>query len=899
MKKMQLLLATLLLAFCATAFAQDVTTWDGKNKSLTFTAGDSTTYEYTATEKGYLYIYSDDQNINSNPLSLYLDGGLWTDGAFNEDAPIEDTGFYDSNGAGFYGRIKVFPGDVIRFSLKAVGEEGVTSRCTMKSILFALDMMNNQAGATWEDAIELPKGENVMLPVNLKSDYDYAPENFDNITYCKMTAEETGVASIYTTDYIVYYVETEKYGSEPLQRIVQSQETNDHEFIVEAGKEYIIVFGNTRPISARMKMITGRKGAHPIYPIEITETTTALDLVSGDNWYKIDINKFDKNNFMTLTTAAYAGSLEVLEDNRYMVLPEHKVNMAANSTLYRDLDVNQYNSTGYLYINLPATETMNEAATLVLREPKDGETCSLPVASIEGTTTFDAEARLNWFTYTCDKDAIVTITSTAGNLARQHNDCSSSNRLVENTFRMYKDETIMYAINATAAKEDATVTITCEDVVPGDYCDVPVDFTIGEDITFADRGDGVNNYRRFTAEKDGIVTITTTCETWIEYGWSFHAKNDCDAANLTFTYTDGRDMTTGATARTYHLTVTEGQSYILELTTFVNGGEDIVATTAYQTTGEGDLCSNPILITDITGSIAAKETVDSETWYGYQATASGFYTLDAEVGQGGNIVYKLGDCDAKETTVPGNSALENNYMLGLKQAKIYVEEGQLLLFRIKIKNAPAEGRNYHFTLTFNEAREGEMSAKAIALSLNQEVNLPYGEGAFATWYKYVIPAQTELVIDMTTGTFTQPTFYQEDATTALSAYKKEFTNTMVKNDANEMTGRNFVFPAQDTERTLYIMAPVFNDEAKMFIGGMTGIQGIEEHPMFSVYPNPAAGEFFVECATAGVLYVTSLNGTVVYKTAVQEGTNHVSLNGIARGMYLVTVGDTTVKLIVK
>ena len=77
-----------------------------------------------------------------------------------------------------------------------------------------------------------------------------------NATFCKFTAPSDGVASILTSEYLIYVLEEENIGSiENLFRSVsQDAATNDHEFIVRKGVDYIVVVPNIRPATLTFKM---------------------------------------------------------------------------------------------------------------------------------------------------------------------------------------------------------------------------------------------------------------------------------------------------------------------------------------------------------------------------------------------------------------------------------------------------------------------------------------------------------------------------------------------------------------------------------------------------------------------------------------------------------------------
>ena len=81
--------------------AATVTAWDGSNKSITLGRGGKQTYAYTATQKGRLYIYADNQDVNDKaPVTIW--GGWYSCGEYVADSPLQEAGTYE-NGVGVYG----------------------------------------------------------------------------------------------------------------------------------------------------------------------------------------------------------------------------------------------------------------------------------------------------------------------------------------------------------------------------------------------------------------------------------------------------------------------------------------------------------------------------------------------------------------------------------------------------------------------------------------------------------------------------------------------------------------------------------------------------------------------------------------------------------------------------
>ena len=84
---------------------------------------------------------------------------------------------------------------------------------------------------------------------------------------------------------------------------------------------------------------------------------------------------------------------------------------------------------------------------------------------------------------------------------------------------------------------------------------------------------------------------------------------------------------------------------------------------------------------------------------------------------------------------------------------------------------------------------------------------------YEQWYTYTIPASKDLTVILSaTKKFVSSSlsFYKEDKTTTMSAYKGDFTQTNITNEAEEIIGKTYTFAAADTDRTIYIKVSTVN-----------------------------------------------------------------------------------------
>jgi len=876
--------------------ASSVTSWDGKSKRLRMRADSLITFSYKATENGTLYVYSDDQAVTDN-MHVSIWGGWYHDGAYDADSPLQEAGSYE-NGVGIYAWIKVFAGDEIRFTLSTPEEaEGIMAILTLKSLFFGEEVK----GDTWETPITLMKDAKTALPVYRNYDSDYLGE-LSYATFCRFVAPSDGVASIFTSQYLIYYIEEELYGSteHPLQYATQDMTTDDHEFVVEKDKAYIVIVPNSRPTEVTMKMTSDRLGENCKAPIELKEFPAVLDLVKGNNYYRIDLGTIGEEYIMELGTAAgWKGTTTYLDNCDYEseeLLPA-TINGTAMSYTH---NLDPLFMGGELIINFNVTDVTSaaDAVTISLREPKESESFDKAMPIAIGENKFSGAARDYWFVYTADKDAELSV-ATTGTLKHMLYSRGSGNIINEyNVYRISEGQSIYFCVS-TAAEGTGSITLTEKAIVEGDYCDMPIVFSLGEDIVIKDRGDNVSNFRQFTAEKSGFAILETTSKNVIDNYWSIYFREDCDSKTISYVRSEKTDASGNVTARAYKIPVAAGSSYLIEIMAFANNGADVVFTTQFEEASEGAVCATAIEIEQLGDTIEISNKPETTVWHKYTADKSGFYTTYAKIGRGSNLRVKIGDCDADEINASDDSRYSNAYMAGYKKSKVYVEKGQTLYIGVTINSDPGDtdGTNYYIVPTFAEARPGERFADAIVVEPNKEYILTTGPEGYDTWYTYTLPAGKETTISISSAirNYSSLMFYADEKV-SLSAYKKDFVQTNIFNDDDVMIGKSYLFPILEAERVIYIKAPVATiaEPVKWRIhGDGTDIGELEGSFTVTVYPNPTDGAFFVNVPYAVsdvTMRVVDLAGVIQHESVLSEGATFIDLRGkLEPGTYLVVV----------
>lgn len=812
MKKFLYTLLILFSSINAIGYAQQeastITEWDGSNKRIMMRADSLITFSYKATENGTLYIYADNQNVTDN-VYVSIWGGWYHDGSYDADAPLQEAGAYE-NGVGVYGWIKVFAGDEIRFTLSTPEEtEGVMAIFTLKSIFFGESIK----GDTWESPIALTQNTKVTLPVYKNYDADYLGD-LGYATFCRFVAPNDGVASIYTSQYLIYYIEEELFGSldHPLKYVSQDMTTDDHEFVVEKDKAYIVIIPNSRPTNVTFKMTSDRLGENCKAPIELTEFPATLNLVKGNNFYHIDLSNIGDKYIMDMAVAdGWKGTITYLKNCDYESDELTPANINGTAVSYtHNLDPLHMGNQLIINVNVTDVANANNAITLNLREAQEGESFDNAQAIEVGANAFSGAARDYWFVYTADKAAEISVAST-GTIKHILYSRSSGNIINEyNVYRVNDGETLYICIAAKAG--DNTITLTENALVPGDYCDYPIEFNLGEDIVIKDRGDNISNYRQFTTEKSGFAILETTSKNVIDNYWSIYFRNECGGKTISYVRSETTDKTGNVTARAFKIPVTAGESYLVEIMSFTNGGADVIFTTRFEEASEGAVCATAIEIKQLGDTIDIDNTPESTVWHKYVADKAGFYTIYAKLGRGSNLKVKVGDCDAEEISGSNDNRYDNAYMAGYKMCKVYVEKEQTLYISTTINSDPGDtdGTNYYIVPTFAEARPGERFADAIAAEAGVAYTLSTGAEGYETWYVYTLPAgqETTITISSTSQKCYSSLIFYTDENTSLSSYKKDYTQTNINTEEGVLIGKTYLFATSDAARTIYIKAPI-------------------------------------------------------------------------------------------
>ena len=793
--------------------ASTVTEWDGSSKRLRMKPDSLITFSYKAAENGTFYIYADDQDVYDNvPVNIW--GGWYHDGAYDPDSPLQEAGPYE-NGVGVYGWIKVFAGDEIRFTLSTPKDAaGAMAIFSIKSLLYN----ESVKGDSWERPIALTQGTKTNLPVYRSYDPDYLAD-LSYATFCRFVAPSDGVASILTGEYLIYYIEEGLYGSidEPLKYASQDISTNDHEFVVKKDSAYIVIVPNSRPTDVTFKMNSSRPGENCKDPIELTGFPATLDLVKGNNFYRMDLAAIGEKQMMDLAVAAgWKGTITYLNNCDYEsdeLLPADIKGTAVN--YIHNLDPLYMGSELIINFNVTDVTTANDAVTLDLREPKEGESFGKAMPVKIGENAFSGTARDYWFVYTADKDAEISV-ATTGTLKHMLYSRDGGNIINEyNVYRLNEGQSIYLCIS-TATEGNHTVTLTEKAIEAGDYCDMPIVFNLGEDVVIKDRGDDVMNYRQFTAEKSGFAVFETTAKNVLEYYWTIYFRQECGGKAISYTREETTDAEGNITARSYKIPVSGGYSYIFEIMSFANDGADVIFTTRFEEANEGDVCATAVEIKALNDTIKLDYTFDAEKWYKLTAEKSGFYLVNAKLGQAANMKTKVGDCDAAETNAGNDNSQPNAYMGGYKAAKVYVEEGQTLYIYTKTGSSNDEAEfspNFYFIVNYAEPRPGEDVAVAIEAQAGTEYAVMTNDEGYEQWYVYTIPAGKELTAKLTaTKKFISNSlsFYKEDKVTSMSAYKGDFTQNNLTNEAGEVIGKEYLFDAAEAQRTIYIKVSTVN-----------------------------------------------------------------------------------------
>lgn len=925
MRKVYLLFVMLLMSLTATVSAQEgestVTNWDGSAKSITLKSGEAQTFSYQADAKGTFYVFCKDQSINSS-LKVSLSGGWWADGDYVADSPLQNVSSYE-NGLGFYGTISVWDGDLIRFTLQA-SENSENPEATVSFTLESLFFDSSVKGSSWESPIDLTVGGGMTIPVYTNHETDFF-NGFSNLTFCRFTAPSDGVVNVRSAQYEILYMQEDLFdGSTRFSSAIESNTTQyAHEFAVTKDKAYLVAIPNARPDYIGLNMVADRIGESCSFPIEVGTLPTSLNLVKGHNWVKMDVSDLGEQTMLELAiSAGWNGTITYWQS----CLVQQEETLGSDSatceakTFYKNLDPNFTLNNDYQYIDIYVkdVESIENGVSLSLRAPQAGETCAMAIPVTSGETTISGPARDYWYVYTPTKDGEITLSCTAL-LSRIQTSCEGSNQLDlkgEHTYRVYAEQPVLINVRKSST-DDKSLTITEQAAIPGVYCDYPIDAVIGTDFVVADRltnsgKEFQTTYIRFTAEQSGYAVFETSNDAWTTQYWTLNFRNECNGRTLPITCTEFEDPNSGALSFRYKLAVSEGLTYIFELTSSSNGGKNIIATSRYEAAQPGETCEDPIIITELGQNIALTGAADITTWLTYTADKSGFYTI-ACCARGTRQVL-VGDCNASKKTISGDTSYDNYYMRGYGKLKVYVEEGTPFFIYIKTNNTPyvdeatAQEDPFFVNVTFSEPRPGETFAGAIAAEAGVTYDMPTGNDAFDTWYTYTIPAQMEQLIEIGSEVmnYANLTFYNADNTT-MSSYKGDFTQESVFNDDNKICGKKYNFVTGNEPRVVYIYAAVQKSPITWKISQPlpVGIQNAQATTL-TIAPNPNNGVFTVTVPAVengATVVVRTLAGAEVYNAPLTATRTTVNLSGkLGAGIYLVTVNNgntTTGKMIIK
>ena len=805
--------------------ASKVETWNGDDTEIKIYKKQRMTFEYTATQSCALYIYAEGEKNDKGqyfdenmPIGIW--GGLYANGKYDTDRPLQDAGPYE-NGIGAYGWMNVKTNDVVRFTLTAPEDTaGIKfSKFILKSILFPAPSAGQAPMGSREKPIDLTQKVETALPPYKNTiaslDEDYA-------TYCRFTAPSDGVANISTEEYLVYYIEAAKFPTEQPQYISQDTENNDHKFMVKNGVDYLVIIPNARPTTVTLDIDENGIGASPQYPKAIESFPATIDLKKGDNYYAFSHEQIGNTNMLEVTAAeGWNGTITYMENptESSTELTADKVTGRA-VTFVKNVDPRYLKGGNKVIINFKMTDksTLANAATLTLREPQAGECFDTAIEAILGENTINGPAGYYWYSYTSNKDVVVSFGT---NDEIKHVNYAADGidfRVLENTYRVHEEETIYFCIKTT--KTNQIFTVNSKNVEAGDFCDTPVVFELGKRIVIKDRGDDVVNYREFTAKEAGFAQFSITEKLVIDNHWSISFRNGCGTKVLNYETIDEVDDKGKITKRTLKLPVRKGATYSMEIMSFANQGIDVKIQTKFVEAKEGDIFETAIEVTnDTTVSIPYEN--NAIRWYKLTAEETGFYYIDAKLGySSSNMITIVGD----NTENGVNAETIEPYLAGYKHAKVYMEAGQTLHIYTKTgsKNVSSKGEdlyakeygaNFYLVVKFAAPRPGENTSIAIEAKADTVYTATNGEDAYEQWYIYAIPAQKRATITFASTVYNVSglQFYREDMTSIASTSLSdngEYEQTIIKNDENIIVGKTYKFKAAQTERIIYIMVPI-------------------------------------------------------------------------------------------
>ena len=893
MKKTNYMLTMLLIAMfhlmTTTRGYAAIIKWDGADLPVTLKAGASQIFTYTATEEGNLYIMAP---TASTSLGLTISGGLYENYEYVEDRGFTIAEPYD-NGAGVFATIHTSVGDVIRFTIKAAKSSGSDAiketSFTLQSKFFA----DNYGGGSKESAIEIPFDTPVELPM-YENSYPEYHSGFSHTTFIRFTAIADGLASLVTNEYLIYYIDEDDYGYSQMKYAVQAEMSDDHEFPIERFHNYIVMIPNTRPTSATLKLTADTPGQLATYPIDINNFPTTLSLTKGNNWYRMNVKDLDASYIMDICAKSdWKGHISYWNNanniNGWLCSDSIREN---SNTISKNLHLTRLETFDYLYLNIQSETDTKEAITLSLRQPNtEGEDFTTAKTVQAGETSFVGTNYENWFTFTATKDVQLEITADTLLSYICYNGADANIINEFNRYRVFEGDKLYICVK-TADTKTHTLTIKEHALVIGDYCDLPIDFTLGNDIVIEDRGEQIMNYRRFIADESGTAIFKTTSPLWVENGWSVVFRNDCQGIALDFKRSEYEDENTGDLGLSYEISVTKGETYIIEITSFTNDGEEAILHTSFMSATDGSNYETALTIPALNELVSIPNTPDLTRWFAYMADQTGFYTIKSKIGQGSTMRTMVGENPDNMVNSTTDNSYEEAYMSGYKVSKIYVEKGTRFYVCINISSNPGTtgGTDRYIIVSFAEARPGEYFGSPIEVEADKAYYLPNTADAYDTWYTFTIPAATECIFKISsdiTPAYGSLHFYADEHT-PLNANNGHFVMESQMNAAGKLCGKTYTFAEADTIRTIYIKAEYQKNlhSWTITLNNSSDIEAIDREQPVTI--SKADGKLSITTPVGCNIKVTNLSGQFICQThAIKSQTILTPI--LSKGIYLITI----------
>ena len=80
-------------------------------------------------------------------------------------------------------------------------------------------------------------------------------------------------------------------------------------------------------------------------------------------------------------------------------------------------------------------------------------------------------------------------------------------------------------------------------------------------------------------------------------------------------------------------------------------------------------------------------------------------------------------------------------------------------------------------------------------------------------------------------------------------------------------------------------------------GITTGINDVITKTVFSIYPNPFTDYIMVNTTAAGTARIYNISGAVMLNINLQDGSNRIETSALPKGVYVLKVGETIVKIV--